>query len=732
MRRLVLATCLTSALAGAALAPARGQDDLTALRPKPGDPPAAKLLDRYLQGQAKLAFDARRKAVAALKTPADVAARQADLRPKFRAAFGELPTVKTPLNARVVGRDARDGYTVERVVYESRPNHHVTALLYLPEGKRPVPGVLVPCGHSANGKAGETYQQISILLAKNGLAALCYDPVGQGERVQLLKDDGKPATAGSTTEHTLLHGGALLVGRTAAGYRVWDGIRSLDYLASRPEVDPKRLGCTGNSGGGTLTAYLMAFDDRIEVAAPSCYMTSLERLFATIGPQDGEQNLPGQVALGIEHADYVTLRAPKPTLLSVGTQDFFDIDGSWTTFREVKKIYGILGHGERVDLFESDEPHGFTKPRRESCMRWMRRWLLAEHDAPVETLSPTVPDKMVQVTNSGQVLTDYQGVSAFDLNAKRADELAAARAKRFADRTPEQLRAEVERWMALPKLGPITVSEKKEVRRDGLLIQAFTLETEPGVLVPTLLFRKETPEASTGPTTIYVGAERSLARPGGPVEALAKAGVHVAMIDPRGTGETAPGRPGRGQAGVDDREAFLALHLNRPLLAQRVFDVMQAMRALHASDPKEDRGIHLIGVGLGGPVVLHAAAAQRPREGSHGRHSLISWSAVARSGLSRGQLSSVLPGVLEAYDLPDLALARASADGPHPARPLGRARAQGWLMKTRSRAGGRVLQADVGRRPPACRTLGFRPLSRFSDHSAGSRGGWRSSGAVPA
>ena len=163
--------------------------------------------------------------------------------------------------------------------------------------------------------------------------------------------------------------GSLLVGRSTATYRIWDGIRSLDYLGSRPEIDAKRLGCTGCSGGGTLTSYLMALDDRIVCAAPSCYLTTLEKLFATIGPQDAEQNIPGQVAFGMEHADYLTLRAPRPTLMCVATQDFFDIGGAWTTFREATGIYGILGHSERVNLAEYNTGHGYPKPQREAITR---------------------------------------------------------------------------------------------------------------------------------------------------------------------------------------------------------------------------------------------------------------------------------------------------------------------------------------------------------------------------
>ena len=247
----------------------------------------------------------------------------------------------------------------------------MTANLYIPAGTPPFPGVLLPCGHSDNAKAFEGYQRACILLARNGMAVLCYDPIGQGERYQMLDGKGKPIVRG-TTEHTMAGIGALLVGRQLASYCIWDGLRALDYLASRPEVNPAAPRLHGQLGRRHDDGLPDGVDDRIAVAAPSCYITSLERLFVTIGPQDAEQNITGQVAVGLEHADYVTLRAPKPTLLTVGTRDFFDIKGSWDTFREVKLIYGRLGFGERVDLFESDEEHGFTRPRRIATARWMR------------------------------------------------------------------------------------------------------------------------------------------------------------------------------------------------------------------------------------------------------------------------------------------------------------------------------------------------------------------------
>src|SRR6266545_327639 len=164
--------------------PLPAQEDLTVL---PGDKNALprKMLARYLLAETQKHFDVRRQAVDTLKTPQDVQRRQQELKQRLIQALGGFPA-KTPLNARVIGVEQRDGYRVERVIYESRPDHHVTANLYLPEGKGPFPGVLMPIGHSSNGKAADYIQRGSILLARNGLAVLAYDPIGQGERRQLL------------------------------------------------------------------------------------------------------------------------------------------------------------------------------------------------------------------------------------------------------------------------------------------------------------------------------------------------------------------------------------------------------------------------------------------------------------------------------------------------------------------------------------------------------------------
>jgi dienelactone hydrolase len=615
----------------------------------------SEMLKRYLLDQAKLHFDARRRAIAAIKTPADVERRQRELRAFFLASLGDLPE-RTPLNPLVVGTLKRDGYRIEKVIFESRPRHHVTSNLYVPEGDGPVPGVLVPCGHGDNGKAYESYQRICILLAKNGIATLCYDPIGQGERLQLLDSAGKPVIRG-TTEHTMAGIGALLIGRQLASYRIWDGFRALDYLASRPEIDPHRLGCTGNSGGGTMTAYLMALDDRISVAAPSCYITSLERLFDTIGPQDAEQNITGQVAAGMEHADFVTMRAPRPTLLSVGTRDFFDIRGSWDTFREVKLIYGRLGFGENVDLFESDEEHGFTKPRRVSVARWMSRWLLKREERLDEPNFPIATDAELQCTRTGQVLTDLKGVSVFDLNRGRERDLRKEREKARTGLSTLAFRAAVRKQIGLAnwKAKQVPLEAERSSTKTTL-----RFEVEPGITISGVEVQGSKDDRAL--TLVIVGADRKeeLTK-----EAIAKGvgGTHrrIVLLDPRGLDSTTSRPPQQGRRspfGPDWREAFLSLSIDRPLLGQRASELLDILETLN--DERSDKrsgGYHVVGLGTAGPAVLHAALLDERGQIKKVsvQNSLVSWSNIVEKSLSRDQLANVLVGVLKLYDLPDLA-----------------------------------------------------------------------------
>ena len=251
----------------------------------------------------------------ALKTKADAEDYVASVQKRIRESFGPEPE-RTPLNARITKTTDRDTYTIENVIFESRPGFLVTANLYVPKGiTKPAPGVVGTCGHSHNGKAETAYQSFSQGLARKGYVVLIYDPIGQGERVQYSGADLKSTIGVGVREH--LHGGnqQFLVGENLAMWRAWDGIRALDYLLTRKEVDPNQVGVTGNSGGGTMTTWLCGVEPRWTMAAPSCFVTTFRRnngertprRYRTVSAQSsgagtGSRRLPG--GTGTETGSY--------------------------------------------------------------------------------------------------------------------------------------------------------------------------------------------------------------------------------------------------------------------------------------------------------------------------------------------------------------------------------------------------------------------------------------------
>jgi len=627
------------------------------LPPRLDGRPPGEMMYRYMSSLANDALDDRRTAYEALKTPAQIRAYQKRMRKALLTQVGPFPK-RTPLNARTVGRIRRSGYTVERIIYETQRRHYVSALLYLPAGKGPHPAVLVPPGHTDNGKIG--YQRQCAMLASNGLSALCWDPIGQGERHQLISDDGGVLSP-PTWEHTIVSPGSLVVGRNVATYMVWDAIRSADYLCTRKEIDPERIGCTGNSGGGMLTCYLMAIDDRIACAAPSCYVTTCRRLLETIGPQDAEQNIPGLLAIGMDHADYLIIRAPKPTLICCATRDFFDIEGTWDTFRQAKRIYTRLGFANRVDLVETDWTHGFTTHLRVAMVRWMRRFLLGIDDESAETDAPLLKGERLLCSPKGETLYLPHARSVFDLNRKFGERLTARRRKLWNTNPKKQMLEEVRRVTGIRRASGLPQPNVRNVgatRRKNLRIEKMVITPEEGIALPVMMF---VPKKRSPQRYLYLDGRgmSSAVRGDGPVRKLVREGHPVLTGDLRGLGETrtTTKRYNLGQfVGMDWSEATIALLLNRPILTMRAEDVLVLARHLGGWPRGSKHKVHLIATGLAGPPALHAAAlAPRLFASVELRRSLTSWSNILEHTITKDQLSSVVHGALATYDLDDLA-----------------------------------------------------------------------------
>ena len=632
---------------------ARAEEKLDVLPTESEWGPTKQMLSKYLKHRAYEALTLRREGYEKIKTLEQVEAYQRELRTTFVEHLGGFPG-RTPLNAQVVGTIKGKGYRLEKLIYESQPRHFVTAVLFLPESKPPYPGVLVPCGHSRSGKAAQ--QRICILLAKNGIAALSYDPIGQGERSQLLDADGKQRFR-ATSEHNVLGKGSVPLGRNIATFRIWDGMRSIDYLTSREEIDANRIGVTGCSGGGTLTSYLMALDERVSCAAPSCYITSFRRLLDTIGPQDAEQNIHGQLRFGMDHADYLMMRAPKPTLILASTHDVFDIDGTWDSFRQAKRWYARLGFAERVSLVETDAKHGYPKLQREAMVRWMRRFLLGIDEPVTEQDSPIHEESEVQCTPDGQVLLMDGSRSVIDLNVAYSEQLAVQRARHWKGENRRQTLEQIRRLACVRRLDeipPAKTTRHGTVQRDGYRINKLVLELEPGIQLPGLSF---VPTDANGRRCLYLHGEGKhvVASQDGPIDKLVRQGTHVLAVDLRGIGETS----------TTVRDVMISYLLDRSLVGMRVEDLLAAARALSEWDnAKRSSEVDLVATGTAAVAAIHAAALE-----SHLFASLKidapppPWSDVVRDPTT-GRFGDTVHGALHVYDLPDLLELYRSAKRP--------------------------------------------------------------------
>jgi len=691
MRKHVLITVSISLLV--AFAALHAAEDLTVLKPAADGVAPGKQFELWLKNEFYQQVDRRSAEFEKMiKSEAACRAWQKERREFFLRQIGGLPE-RTPLKARVVGTLEGKGYRVEKIMFESRPGFHVTANLYLPASPPPWPAVLVPCGHSHDGKAVGQYQRASILLAKNGMAAICYDPVGQGERYQMLDltqerkvfEDAKHVQVPHpnvrflcTIEHTMMGLGCILLGGNIAQYRIWDGMRVVDYLQSRKDIIADKIGCTGNSGGGTETAYLMALDDRIVAAAPGCYLTTFHRLIDSKGAQDGEQNIFAQIAFGMDEADYCIMRAPKPTLICAGTRDVtFDFRGTWEVFLDAKRFYSRLGYPERMEIAAPDAPHGFTIQLREAVARWMSRWLLGKDTVirEVDALPDAMTDEQLraynqsdwtqeqlQCTPKGQTLLMPGERSVFQINAGIAASLKKGRVPKWRGLSDDEKRKLVRETIGARSLDALPapkVETVAKIERDGYAIHKLVLTLDERLHLPALAF---VPAKPTGPATLYLHGVSMAQDADGPIATLVKQGHIVLAAELRGIGETETGHDkrdyGYGRFGRDNQEIFTAYLMGKSFVGMRTEDVATWTRFLKDFAPTgaKPAELHLVAIGEAAISALHAAALAPDAFRSVTLRQMIpSWDAIVRATETFDQAVNVVHGALKHYDLPDLA-----------------------------------------------------------------------------
>jgi cephalosporin-C deacetylase-like acetyl esterase len=563
-----------------------------------------KLIDE-LDGIANAQLADRAQSVAKIQTPAAADQRKTIVRRKILDLMGGLPENQGPLDVKQFGTLKGEGFHIEKLAYQSLPGFWVTANLYVPEtGNGPFPAVLLTPGHEATGK--QSQYSFGANLARSGIIALAIDPLGQGERLQYFDAAKKASTiGGSTGEHGEANIPAMLIGEDIARYFVNDGMRGVDYLITRKDVNADRIGALGCSGGGTATAYLAALDDRIKVAGVACYITSFHELLpSATGVQEAEQSIPHFIERGLDFADWVELFAPKPYAIISTTDDMFPFEGARQTYEEVKRIYQLYGAQDKLQWITGPGGHGNLGPISPRILGFFLHHLAGgpAGDAAFTVMRPQHPEDLL-CTPTGQISTSLRGETVASIVGAHAPKHAAS----------------------------------ANLREDIRTLAGITADPREG-------YR---PSSGNKAAVLMLGALP------GDIDRLTKSGHIVVALEPRPSPPGTEGlkSPYLGPFNLLSLRAFL---VGKTILGLRVEDTIHAMDELSARPDVDASAITVYGNGAMGPVVLHAAVLDSRIRRVVIEHSLDSYRAILDQPLHQSVSEVLIPGVLRKYDIGDL------------------------------------------------------------------------------
>lgn len=682
-RRKFLATNMTVAAASALglHAPLHGESASVGLVPENQLPQSHREFwndwPDFITKNMNQARDSRRALLARIQSKQQVEARTETVRSQLWQLLGGRPE-ETPLNPRITGTLQRNGYRIEKLIFESMPQIYVTANLYVPTtGKPPFPAILAPIGHTANGKAALRYQYTYQNLARKGYVVLTWDPFGQGERIQYPQPGTNHTRFHAISmEHTMAGRPMVLFGNTFALYLAWDGIRGLDYLLTRAEVDPQRIGCTGQSGGGTMTMFLGALEPRIHAAV------AIEGNFANVaGPfydppgsiSDAETDIVGSLPLRMDRGDLLAAFAPKPLLVCYTKNDEGETYGPRNTeavienYDELTRIYGILGANEKVGLFAGDLPHGMDFFSRRAIYGWFNRWFDKMEAGVEEAEYDAAPDSALNATSTGQVATSLRGRTVVQLNSDRAKSLLPA--SHFANGTDpsnatEKVRIQLASLLTLPpEKTPLRGQVLSSNIRKRDRIEEIQFESEPGVRIVGWFVAPQH-GAEKHPCVLYISdgyADEAVGEPS-PFENVLRQGHAVCAIALRGTGLSTP-RPPRGgpvfyqQMDLGERFAWANLVLGNPVISQRVWDIVRTVDFLSSHPDVDASQIRMIGQEEAALAALMAAVIDTRLRSVLLSRMVVSYMSVVQSTDYSLPLDWFVPGILRHFDVPDLSAA---------------------------------------------------------------------------
>jgi cephalosporin-C deacetylase-like acetyl esterase len=559
-------------------------------------PPGAEgpQITPYLLYQTALAWDEdqlRRDRWSQIKNEDDLQRLRAELRNSLLEMIGGLPTEKTDLHATITGTVSATGFHIEKLIYQSLPGFYVTALVYVPEnGDKLHPAILVPAGHAANGK--NHYQALCQRLALRGYLVISWDPVGQGERSQFWDAKAKKSRYNLICgEHAVMGNLAYHAGANLARWEIWDGVRAVDYLLTRSDVDGERISITGTSGGGFQTALLGALDERIKVVIPSCYITALpmrveNRIFAD-PDSDPEQDLFGLISKGVDNAGMLLMLYPRAVMVATATLDFFPVQGARSSYSEVSTFYKRFGHGDRIEFVESYNRHEYSLSNQEAALRFLDRFngMPVRHGLPPVT---EFSDADLRVTGSGQLSVDYrESKTLLQLIAAYSAEASHRSRKTLAELNRSEQDPDVASWAVRPYAGFAPPMELQWEARGSstagtVHIDRYLLHHSTYLEMPLLHFHSEAGHPRGA--ILWFSLDGKASEKDWPrISKLVSEGYEVFSFDFRGLGETrmnyrvdfsdasSPAQGNFDQAYVNPRGSVLADYVYNSLLTGRPY-----------------------------------------------------------------------------------------------------------------------------------------------------------------
>ena len=630
---------------------------------------APDMLVSYLSGRLAGLAAKWDKVRDGIRTGDDVTRRNQFIREKTREMLGGYPE-RTPLGAVVAGTHNRKGYRVENVMYQSRPDFWVTGNLYIPDGPGPFPAVLSPCGHYPLARMYPDYQFMYMNLALSGFVVLAYDPIGQGERRQYWNPETNVTEIDDPVyEHSLPGTVLLLLGENLTGYRVWDGMRGIDYLQTRPEVIPDKIGCAGHSGGGTLTLFISAVDERVKCAVVNEGGT-VHRWPMSVPPwahvpsPDIEQNLFPSALYGIDMCDLHQAIAPRALLALIENYS----PGFNKTAAHIRQRYEQLGVAERFSTVEANDPHAWTVKLRLATTDWMSRWFYSRPGPQREPELEAEKPETLYCTTHGSLRYAPKGDSIFTIMDRKQ---AVPRRAMSRDELRKSIR-EALRWKASPAprdVKQMGVKQTAVTPRKDYRVEKIEFVSEPGIYIPVWVFAPE--RARVDRRALLFVSDAGKEADGmelGLYERLALAGHMVVSADVRGIGETKPPHMGvtfgnpeyRFLFDAEDAVNLMAWYMDEELFGMRVFDVMRCVDYVLGRGDVDK--VRLIGQGAGALWSLFAAALDERIGSVVAERGLVSYASLARTDRFTQSVGIFIRGVLTRFDLPEVT----SAIAPRP------------------------------------------------------------------